>query len=54
VLLDVAAFEPAPVDTPEAEAQLQRARALRHALAEYELPVFTVGPDQALAEALSR
>lgn len=54
VLLEAAAFEPAPVDTPEAEAQLQRARALRHALAEYELPVFTVGPDQVLAEALSR
>jgi hypothetical protein len=54
VLLEEAAFEPAPVDTPEAEAQLQRSRALRHALAEYELPVFTVGPDQALAEALSR
>jgi uncharacterized protein (DUF58 family) len=54
VLLEEAAFEPAPVDTPEAEAQRQRSRALRHALAEYELPVFTVGPDQALAEALSR
>jgi uncharacterized protein (DUF58 family) len=54
VLLEAAAFEPAPVDTPEAETQLQRARALRHALAEYELPVFTVGPEQVLAEALSR
>jgi uncharacterized protein (DUF58 family) len=54
VLLDAAAFEPAPPDTPEAETQHQRSRALRHALAEYQLPVFTVGPDQALAEALAR
>ena len=33
---------------------LQRARALRHALAEYELPVYVVTPGRPLAEALAR
>ena len=40
--------------TPEAEEQrAQRARALRHALAEYELKVHTLSPGRALAEALA-
>ncbi|OGO54620.1 MAG: hypothetical protein A2V85_03105 [Chloroflexi bacterium RBG_16_72_14] len=54
VLLDAPAFEPAPEDTPEADVQRQRSRAIRHALAEYELPTYVVGPDHELAEALAR
>ena len=54
VLLDAAAFEPAPEGSPEADAQRQRSRAIRHALAEYELPTYLVGPDDELAEALAR
>jgi hypothetical protein len=53
VALDAAAFEPA-ADDEGREHQRQRARALRHALAEYELPLVTVGPHQPLAEALAR
>ena len=34
--------------------RLQRARALRHALAEYELPTYVVGPGRALGEVLAR
>jgi uncharacterized protein (DUF58 family) len=53
VLLDPAQFEPA--EAPEAlEAQRQRTRAVRHALAEYEIPTFVVRPGQALAEALAK
>ena len=37
-----------------AEAQRQRARAMRHALAEYELTTYVLGPDRSLAEALAR
>jgi uncharacterized protein (DUF58 family) len=36
------------------EARRQRARALRHALAEYELPTYVVGPGRALGEVLAR
>ncbi len=53
VLLDPAAFAPAS-DEPGAEAQRQRARAIRHALAEYELTTYVVGPHRSLAEALAR
>jgi uncharacterized protein (DUF58 family) len=41
-----------PVDALAEEQRAQRARALRHALAEYELKVHTVLPGQALGEAL--
>jgi uncharacterized protein (DUF58 family) len=53
VLLDRAQFEPDP-DPVGAEAQRQRTRAVRHALAEFEIPTHVVRPDQDLAEALSR
>ncbi len=53
VLLDQAAFAPNP-DAMGAELQHQRVRAVRHALAEFELPTFVVGPDRPLAEALAR
>jgi hypothetical protein len=53
VLLDRGAFAP-PVDDAAAEPVRQRSRAVRHALAEYEVPVSVVGPDQPLAEALAR
>jgi uncharacterized protein (DUF58 family) len=53
VSLDVAAFEPA-ADAPGLEQQHQRARALRHAMAEYELSAVTVDPRRPLAEALAR
>jgi uncharacterized protein (DUF58 family) len=53
VSLDAGAFEPA-VDGAGIETQKQRARALRHALAEYELPGVSIGPDRPLAEALVR
>jgi uncharacterized protein (DUF58 family) len=54
ILLDAAAFDPEPAGSPAAEAQHQRSRAIRHALAEYELPTFLVGPNQPLSEALAR
>jgi uncharacterized protein (DUF58 family) len=44
--------ELAPIDPSVAEQRAQRARALRHALAEYELKVHLVGPGQPLSEAL--
>jgi uncharacterized protein (DUF58 family) len=44
---------PAPVDPVAAEAAAKRARALRHALAEYELRAYTVTPGRALGEALA-
>ena len=53
VTFDAAAFDPAE-DEAGIEHQLQRSRALRHALAEYELPTVSIGPRQALAEALAR
>jgi len=53
VAIDGPAFEPAAGED-EVDAHHQRLRALRHTLAEYELPAYTVGPHQALAEALRR
>ena len=66
VTIDAAAFErvdraererlgesPASADPLVEEQRAQRARALRHTLAEYELKVHTVLPGQALAEALA-
>jgi uncharacterized protein (DUF58 family) len=53
VLLDLPAFEP-PADAEAAELGRQRGRALRHALAEYELPTYLVGPHRSLAEVLAR
>ena len=53
VLLDHLAFAP-PADEAAAEVARQRSRAVRHALAEFEVPVSVVGPDQELAEALAR
>jgi uncharacterized protein (DUF58 family) len=44
---------PAPPPDPAAEqASSQRARALRHALAEYDLPTYTVSPGRPLGEVL--
>jgi uncharacterized protein (DUF58 family) len=42
------------VDPAEAEAAAKRARALRHALAEYELPFYVVTPGRPLGEILIR
>ncbi len=53
VLLDQSAFDTG-ADRASAEATHQRVRAVRHALAEFELTAYLVGPDQPLAEALSR
>lgn len=52
VHLDAPAFEPA-LDMEGLEAQRQRSRAIRHALAEYELKTHVLGPDGPLAEALA-
>lgn len=50
-----AAFDPGVViDPSEAEAAAKRARALRHALAEYELPSYLVTPGRPLGEILTR
>ena len=53
VALDQALFEP-PMEREAADALRQRSRALRHALAEYELPTYAVGPGRALGEVLAR
>jgi len=53
VTLDAAAFDPTD-DESLTEARRQRSRALRHTLAEYELPAYAVDPDRPLAEALGR
>jgi hypothetical protein len=42
------------VDAEAVEAAAKRARALRHALAEYELPAFTIVPGRSLGEVLAR
>ncbi|HUP53901.1 MAG TPA: DUF58 domain-containing protein [Methylomirabilota bacterium] len=42
------------IDKESAEGTAKRARALRHALAEYELPAFTIVPGRALGEVLAR
>ena len=52
VTLDPSAFEP-PAEGPDAEAAAKRVRALRHALAEYELPYHVVTPDRSLGEILA-
>jgi hypothetical protein len=44
----------AAIDHEAAEATAKRSRALRHALAEYELPAFTIVPGRALGEVLAR
>lgn len=54
VLLDPAAFQPPVAGTPAAELSRQRARAVRHALAEYELPTYMLGPVRDLGEVLAR
>ncbi len=67
ITFDVAAFDRAArdaeaaasgrreaVDPAEAEAAAKRARALRHALAEYELPWYLVTPGRPLGEILTR
>jgi len=66
VLLDPDAFARAALDEgtadappasrslQEAEVQRQKARAIRYALAEYELPTYVVGPGRPLAEVLAR
>jgi uncharacterized protein (DUF58 family) len=46
--------EPVVVDPAAAETAAKRARALRHALAEYELRSFTIGPGRPLGEMLAR
>jgi uncharacterized protein (DUF58 family) len=43
---------PAPVDPVATEAAAKRARALRHALAEYELRAYTITPGRPLGEVL--
>ncbi len=53
IALDAPAYEPAP-DEAAADLAQKRARALRHTLAEYQIPTYTVGPRQPLAEALAR
>ena len=52
VTLDPSAFEP-PAEGPEADVAAKRVRALRHALAEYELPYHVVTPDRPLGEILA-
>jgi uncharacterized protein (DUF58 family) len=44
---------PAPVDPVATEAAAKRARALRHALAEYELRAYTITPGRPLGEVLA-
>ncbi len=53
IMLDQAQFDP-PDDHEEAEALRQHSRALRHALAEYELPTYVAGPGRPLGEVLAR
>ncbi len=55
VLLEAAAFDTdAAVDDEAAEELRQRGRALRHSLAEFELPTWVVGPGRPLGEVLVR
>jgi len=53
VTLDQALFDP-PAERDAADALRQRSRALRHALAEYELPTHPVGPGRPMGEVLAR
>jgi uncharacterized protein (DUF58 family) len=67
ITLDVAAYDQAardaraaigaetqPLDPAAAEATAKKARALRHALAEYELPSYVITPGRPLGEILTR
>ena len=55
MLLDQPAFAPRRAEAADADAaRTAEPRAVRHALAEFEMPVSVVGPDQDLAEALAR
>jgi uncharacterized protein (DUF58 family) len=45
--------QPSPLDPAEAETRAKRARALRHALAEYELRTYSMTPGRALGEVLA-
>jgi uncharacterized protein (DUF58 family) len=53
IVLDQAQFD-VPADHAEVEELRQHSRALRHALAEYELPTYMVGPGRPLGEVLAR
>jgi uncharacterized protein (DUF58 family) len=53
IVLEAAAFD-LPADPELAEPVRQRSRALRHALAEYQLPTYGVGPRRPLTEVLTR
>jgi uncharacterized protein (DUF58 family) len=53
VTLDQALFDPPP-EREAAEALRQHSRALRHALAEFQLPTYVVGPARRLGEVLAR
>jgi uncharacterized protein (DUF58 family) len=53
ISLDAPAYE-APADEAAADVARKHARALRHTLAEFQIPTYTVGPTQPLAEALAR
>ncbi len=53
ITLDPAAFEPRS-DPVDAEVAGKHARAIRHALAEYELPAYVLTPGRTLGEALAR
>jgi uncharacterized protein (DUF58 family) len=52
VMLDLALFD-TPDEREAAELLRQRSRAIHHALAEYELPTYTVGPGRPLGEMLA-
>jgi uncharacterized protein (DUF58 family) len=52
VTLDLALFD-TPAEREAAELVRQRSRALHHALAEYELPTYSVGPGKPLGEMLA-
>ena len=55
VLLDAHAFAQLATEVPDAAAEdagRRALRAVRHALAEHDLPVVTVGPGRTLAEQL--
>jgi uncharacterized protein (DUF58 family) len=47
-----AGLRPGEPNSDKAEARAKRVRALRHALAEYELPTYTITPGRSLAEVL--
>jgi len=53
VALDASAFEPSGNES-ELDLQRQRSRALRHALAEYQIATVVLGPHKPLAEAFAR